>query len=184
MDARQALATLQAEIAVAQERHRNGTLGPTGQGYVLLLAQRAVDAALAEQGYTVTRSESELDHIAWAQHVRAEHEATHGEAEMCGAECIVLGLAEFDDAVTRSDAPDLRAAIEAVVNGYESNTLRRSEVIDLAAASRAHRCIPDEATLDAIFHETALPPKPTQYRRGWADAHAAIHARLREATDA
>jgi hypothetical protein len=42
-------------------------------------------------------SDSELDHIAWAQHVRAEHEATHGEAEMCGAECIVLGLTDFDD---------------------------------------------------------------------------------------
>ncbi|HEX5073358.1 MAG TPA: hypothetical protein VFW03_09135 [Gemmatimonadaceae bacterium] len=37
------------------------------------------------------------DHIAWAQHVRSEHEATHGEAEQCGAACIVLGLAEFDE---------------------------------------------------------------------------------------
>ena len=30
-----------------------------------------------------------------ARLVRAEHEATHGEAEMCGAECIALGLADF-----------------------------------------------------------------------------------------
>lgn len=26
------------------------------------------------------------------QRIRSEHEATHGEAEQCGAECIVLGL--------------------------------------------------------------------------------------------
>ncbi len=45
--------------------------------------------------------EAALDAIAREEHVRSEHEATHGEAEMCGAECIALGLAEFDP----SDCP-------------------------------------------------------------------------------
>lgn len=58
------------------------------------------------------------DHIAWAQHVRAEHEATHGEAEQCGAECIVLGLTEFEDA-TPATGPDERAALERVVEPRE-----------------------------------------------------------------
>lgn len=29
--------------------------------------------------------------------IRREHDATHGEAEMCGADCIRLGLATFDE---------------------------------------------------------------------------------------
>ena len=46
------------------------------------------------------------DFVAMAQHLIAEHEATHGEAEMCGGECIVLGL-------TDAEAPldDLREAL-------------------------------------------------------------------------
>jgi hypothetical protein len=42
-------------------------------------------------------TEHRLDFIAQAQHFRAEHDATHGEAEMCGGECIVLGLADFEE---------------------------------------------------------------------------------------
>jgi len=38
------------------------------------------------------------DFIALAEHYRAQHEATHGEAEMCGGECIVLGLT--DESIT------------------------------------------------------------------------------------
>lgn len=42
-------------------------------------------------------SEAAMDAEARAAAVRSEHEATHGEAEMCGADCIALGLADFDD---------------------------------------------------------------------------------------
>jgi hypothetical protein len=60
-------------------------------------ASRRLHASGDDEPYaTDVPSERELDHIAWAQHVRAEHEATHGEAEQCGAECIRLGLADFD----------------------------------------------------------------------------------------
>lgn len=37
------------------------------------------------------------------------------------------------------------------------------------------------AALEAIDNETTLPPRPTQYRRGWADASAAAATRLRRA---
>lgn len=37
------------------------------------------------------------DFAAQAERIRSEHEATHGEAEQCGADCIALGLASFDD---------------------------------------------------------------------------------------
>ncbi len=49
-----------------------------------------------------------------AAYVRAEHEATHGEAEQCGAECIALGLATFDDW-----ASDPRTAELATGGGQE-----------------------------------------------------------------
>ena len=54
--------------------------------------------------------EAELDRAARDAHVRAEHEATHGEAEMCGAECIALGLVDFDD---EDDAPDPEETADA-----------------------------------------------------------------------
>jgi hypothetical protein len=44
-----------------------------------------------------TVAEVRLDVEARAAMIRSEHEATHGEAEMCGAECIELGLADFGD---------------------------------------------------------------------------------------
>lgn len=61
-------------------------------------------------------SEAGLDHIAWAQHVRAAHEATHGEAEMCGAECIVLGLAETEDELQA----ELDAALDAEIDAEDT----------------------------------------------------------------
>jgi hypothetical protein len=61
----------------------------------------STEPAVKERGVLVAptpdTTEATLDHIAWAQHARSEHEATHGEAEQCGEACIVLGLAEFDD---------------------------------------------------------------------------------------
>jgi hypothetical protein len=49
-----------------------------------------------------------LDFVTLAQHYREEHDATHGEAEMCGGECIVLGLTDDpeDDAALREAAQD------------------------------------------------------------------------------
>lgn len=49
--------------------------------------------------------------------------------------------------------------------------------------SRVHEPEPLDDLLDSITAETMLPPKPTQYRRGWADAHARIAAMIRVARE-
>jgi hypothetical protein len=77
--------------------------------------QQGLDAARAAQD--VTGREREMDREAHDDAVRAEHEATHGEAEMCGADCIALGLTEFDDAQPVTPSPD--ALREAAKRGTE-----------------------------------------------------------------
>ena len=57
------------------------------------LLQRLQPAAPAEG----LHSHPDDDFVAMAQRYRAEHEATHGEAEQCGGPCIVLGLAGDDE---------------------------------------------------------------------------------------
>jgi hypothetical protein len=54
------------------------------------------------------------DFVAQAQHIREQHDATHGEAEQCGVECIVMGLADFDDYEARADALDVARLVRTV----------------------------------------------------------------------
>lgn len=86
------------------------TARPVYERAAAALAASAVPTTWDADGATVTAAPgvnvdtlvaAPVDHITWAQQVRADHEATHGEAEQCGAECIVLGLTEFADS-----APD------------------------------------------------------------------------------
>lgn len=93
----------------------------------------------------VTPAEPAPDHIAWAMRVRADHEATHGEAEQCDAPCIVLGLAEFaGSAVPVDDGTE--ALIRAVV-AYSAATGR------LAARDSAEPTYCDQCPHAMHLHE-------------------------------
>lgn len=72
------------------------------------------------------------DFIAQAEHFRAEHDATHGEAEMCGAECIVLGLAEF-----APEGDGLAALVKRLIAEYEEDNRRPPSFVTIGLLREA-----------------------------------------------
>jgi hypothetical protein len=100
-----------------------------------------------DDGPTSYVSVKAIDHdgMAWAQHVRSEHEATHGEAEQCGADCIRLGLATSDDEDTADAGDGLRDALASgnYLQVYDHRQNRWLSPDEAVAALRATDVLSD-----------------------------------------